>query len=1013
MLLDIYLEVGFLMNLWKLRTAKIVAAISVIAFAGPITQAQAVDTSIFDTSFGTDGIATISIPKQVSTTEITDVLIDASQNTIALVNINTVNGEFEIGEPKVAIARYLLDGLRDQTFGDGSGSTTPLALWQASIALQSDGKILLVGLDRSSINTALVVRRYLPTGKIDTSFATNGTYRLASLPNRSFKNRALVTVNPAGRIILATEINNGYNGTTNFYFVGLTKFGTEDYDFDGGGNFVKEFVFQPGQSALPELYELKYLAAGGILALGRTGASEMLLLKFNSQGILDESFGGVNNVGGMVTVSFPNQTYTRITTMNELPNGDIAFAGAVKETTAYSEDWFYAMALFNENGVAKTSFNATGFLVTNVVATSHPDVHGIVRRQSGNFHFPVGSTGAVSLMTVNNTDATVGSAVVTYGAAGKANSIALQNNKLVIGGLLDNTNPASVLMRARDTAASDFLTQQDQYRELDMGLSIRKLLPLSDGKILGFGTAQASIFGNDQIVLFRLNSSGAIDRTFGTNGVTLVSNGDFIELDATGIAIRTDQKIVVLSEARHPDGRNAVLLRFTADGLLDSTFGSLGITSYDSGENDYPTSLIIDSEQRILVANNRCCDAPRAAIVRFTPNGQLDTGFDGATALATLGASNSVSQIKLDANQKIVLVGQADASGSLALVARLLPNGQLDSDFSEDGFTLVDLNDVGTANPYSYFEDFVITTTGKISAIGGGNTPNKREAVVFFKTNGNLDVSGTNQTGITRFASASDVDYAELNSIAQDGDGLLVVGGGAVDQSSLNSVFATVVRFGSNGLLDSDFDNGGIHLPNINGGAAFSTVTPVSLQQFLVGGFVVENGIMRGVVMRIGAPAPIVPVTTVPVTTVPVTTVPVTTVPATTVPATTVPATTVPATTVPVTTVPATTVPATTVPVVAAAVAPKITQDATLSAESAPVKLVIAVSQATILKNMKLTVPKGGVAKFSIAKSSAKVCKVVKKQVLGTAIGTCRVSVTIKTTSKKSVTKSMAFKVSG
>jgi hypothetical protein len=428
--------------------------------------------------------------------------------------------------------------------------------------------------------------------------------------------------------------------------------------------------------------------------------------------------------------------------------------------------------------------------------------------------------------------------------------------------------------------------------------------------------------------------------------------------------------------------------------------------------------LIIDSEQRILVANNRCCDAPRAAIVRFTPNGQLDTGFDGATALATLGDSNNVSHMKLDANQKIVLVGSAFTTGSLALVARLLPNGQLDSDFSGDGFTLVDLDDIETASRYSYFEDFVITTTGKIAAIGGGNTPSKREAVVFFKNNGNLDVSGTNQTGITRFASATGVDWAQLNSIAQDGDGFLVAGGGAIDESSWTSRFATVVRFGSNGLLDSDFDNGGTHLPNINGGAAFSTVTPVSLQQFLVGGFVVEDGMMRGLVMRIGAPAPIVPVTTVPVTTVPVTTVPVTTVPVTTVPVTTVPATTVPVTTVPATTIPSatvpvTTVPVTTVPLVAAAVAPKIAQDATLSTESAPVKLVIAVSQATILKNMKLTVPKGGVAKFSIAKSSAKVCKVVKKQVLGTAIGTCRVSVTIKTTSKKSVTKSMAFKVSG
>ena len=961
MLLDIYLEVRFLMNLWKLRTATFVAAISVIAFAGPVTQAQAVDTSIFDTSFGTDGIATISIPKQVSTTEITDVLIDASQHTIALVNINTVNDQIAIGEPKVAIARYLLDGLRDQTFGDGSGSTTPLALWQASIALQGDGKILLVGLDHSSINAALVARRYLPTGKIDTSFATNGTYRLASLPNRPFKNRALVSVNPAGRIILATEINNGYNGTTNFYFVGLTKFGTEDYEFGGGGNFVQEFVFQPNQSALPELYEVKYLAAGGILALGRTGESEMLLLKFNSQGILDYSFGGENNFGGMVTLSFPNQTYTRITTMNELPNGDIAFAGAVKATVEYSEDWFYAMALFDQTGVAKTTFNATGFLVTNVVATSHPDVHGIVRRQSGDFHFPVGSTGAVSLMTVNNTDATAGSAVVTYAAAGKANSIALQNNKLVIGGLLDNTNPASVLMRARFTTDNEFLTQQDQYRELDMGLSITKMLPLSDGKILGFGTAQASIFGNDQIVLFRLNSSGAIDRTFGTNGVTLVSNGDFYALEATGIAIRTDQKIVVLSQAWHPNSRNVVLLRFTADGLLDSTFGSSGITSYDSGENDYPTSLIIDNEQRILVANNRSNSVTRAAILRFSPNGQLDTGFDGTSALATLGESNNVSQMKLDANQKIVLVGSAFTTGSLALVARLLPNGQLDSDFSDDGFTLVDLDDVETASRSSGFEDFVITTTGKIAAIGYGNTPNKREAVVFFKNNGDLDVRGTNQTGMTRFASATGVDFAELDSIAQDGDGFLVVGGGAIDQSSWNSGFATVVRFGSNGLLNPDFDNGGIHLPNINGGAIFSSVSPVGVQQFLVSGFVIEDGMMRGLVMRIGAPAPIVPVTTVPATTVPVTTVPGTTVPVATV----------------------------------------------------PVKLVIAVSHATILKNMKLTVPKGGVATFSIAKSSAKVCKVVKKQVLGTAIGTCRVSVTIKTKSKKSVTKSMAFKVSG
>ena len=986
------------MKSWSSRTAQFLAAILVIAIAGPISQARATDTPITDPTYGTQGVTTISIPKQPSTSEVSEVLIDANGKTIALVNINVWNNQQQLGEPRVVIARYLLDGPSDETFGDGSGSTTPLALTGASIALQGDGKILLVGLDYTQTSVALVVRRYLPTGKIDTSFATDGIYRLVSLPNRSFKGRALVTVNSVGQIILATEINNGNESSTNFYFVALTKFGTENYAFNYGGSYVGEFFFEQGSSS-PELFAVKYLATGGFLALGKTGGSEMILLKFNVHGVLDTSFGGTNNVGGIVTVSFPNQGYTKLTTMIELPNGHLAVAGIV--SAAYLDDWFYAMALFDENGIADTSFNATGFLKTNVVATEQTDVHGIVKQASGPFYFPVYSGGDVALMRIDEDGSNPFLKTFTPALEGRAISVALQNQKLVIGGSLGNSHPTSVVIRAADATASTVVIQENHYQELELGLKIEKLVPLGDGKILGLGSADTgSMWGESSMpLLFRLNADGSVDSSFGDNGFVLVNNASYGEIEPSGLAVQDDGKIVVVAQAN--DNQTDVLLfRTTSTGVMDTAFGIQGFLEYDSGGNDYPSSLIIDSEQRILVANNLCCDVPRGVIVRFSPNGQLDTGFDGTTALATLGDSNSVAQIKLDANQKIVLVGSAATSGSLALVARLLPNGQLDSEFSEDGFTLLDLDDVGTSNRYSYFQDFVITTTGKIAAIGGGNTPEKREAVVFFESNGNLDTSRANQTGITRYESAAAVDYAEATSIVGDGDGFLVVGGGAVDQSSPNSVFATVVRFGSNGLLDTSFDEDGVHLPDTNGAGFFTTVSRINVQQSLVGGYVLVDGIQQGLLMRIGV---IPTVVTTPSSSVPQS--PPSSVETT---QTTVP-TTVPTTS---TTVPAT---VTTGPVVVTTVpvATTMPQVVMAAAEPMPLKLVISVSQATILKNMKLTVPKGGVATMSVAKSSAKVCKVVKKQVVGTAIGTCRVSVTIKMKTKKNMTKSMAFKVSG
>src|SRR5215470_11606481 len=86
----------------------------------------------------------------------------------------------------------------------------------------------------------------------------------------------------------------------------------------------------------------------------------------------------------------------------------------------------------------------------------------------------------------------------------------------------------------------------------------------SDGKIL------AAVPANLHLTVFRFNTNGSVDNTFGTNGsVAITGSGIFLPPASGGIALQPDGKILV-------DSRNFVA-RLLANGQLDSTFGSNGV----------------------------------------------------------------------------------------------------------------------------------------------------------------------------------------------------------------------------------------------------------------------------------------------------------------------------------------------------------------------------------------------------------------------------------------------------
>jgi uncharacterized delta-60 repeat protein len=80
---------------------------------------------------------------------------------------------------RILLARYLPNGSLDPSFGDGGQVETKVGEWAfaGSVALQSDGKIVVVGGSYQGDNNVLeefTLARYNPNGSLDTTFGTDG-----------------------------------------------------------------------------------------------------------------------------------------------------------------------------------------------------------------------------------------------------------------------------------------------------------------------------------------------------------------------------------------------------------------------------------------------------------------------------------------------------------------------------------------------------------------------------------------------------------------------------------------------------------------------------------------------------------------------------------------------------------------------------------------------------------------------------------------------------------------------
>jgi uncharacterized delta-60 repeat protein len=218
---------------------------------------------------------------------------------------------------------------------------------------------------------------------------------------------------------------------------------------------------------------------------------------------------------------------------------------------------------------------------------------------------------------------------------------------------------------------------------------IEDLVLLPDGKIVAVGrSANPQASWNDDVAIARYNSDGSLDTSFDGDGLVVTTSTN--EEQGTSVAVQADAKIVVTGYTVMSNVGYFLTMRFNANGSLDTTFGNSGIKTTTFSSSAQASTQIIQPDGKILVGGHRASGmTTMAALVRYNSDGSLDTSFDGDGKLDSLFANNMqrVNKMEVQANGKIVFVGDGGAGGDSVFAVRLNTNGSLDTTLNQTGVT--------------------------------------------------------------------------------------------------------------------------------------------------------------------------------------------------------------------------------------------------------------------------------------------------------------------------------------
>jgi len=317
------------------------------------------------------------------------------------------------------------------------------------------------------------------------------------------------------------------------------------------------------------------------------------------------------------------------------------------------------------------------------------------------------------------------------------------------------------------------------------------VIELPDGKIVAAG-----VVNNRQLALARYAADGRLDTSFGSKGMTNSLIGSY-RMFVAGLGRQGDGKLIVGGYLQSVGGQtNAYLFRLNTHGAVDNTFG-FDMPAFTGTFH----ALGVQQDDKIILVGRR--DTTGFLAVRAGPDGALDTGFgDGGTVVVPIGGQSAVARcVKVLDNGKILLGGSCtrDGNSDFTLV-RLNADGTLDTSFGSNGIVMIDMG----GDSDSCHSICLQGTDGGFVAGGSTNAGGSSKiALAHFLENGALEPSfGPAGKVVTPLMS-----LGECTCVLARTDGTLIAIGYA--QTPQNVRGCLEVRYHSNGSLDTAFGQDG------------------------------------------------------------------------------------------------------------------------------------------------------------------------------------------------------------
>jgi uncharacterized delta-60 repeat protein len=360
---------------------------------------------------------------------------------------------------------------------------------------------------------------------------------------------------------------------------------------------------------------------------------KFLLLRYKPNGSLDTTF----DSDGMVT--WPD-TAAHGKAIVVKSDGKILVGGLL-----YGEETSdYGLFQFNSDGSLDASFGSSG-IVTSDPLGSVDDGEAIAVQSDG------------KILLVGHSDIEISG--IQYGK----DFFMLRYNP---DGTLDTT-----------FGTGGFVREDFDYFDNGVSVGIQ-----SDGKIVAaIHTSSYNYFLNSTVLL-RYDADGSLDPSFGEGG-TVTGAG----LSCYDMAIQGDDKILVTG---YLSGDEA-LWRYDEDGSLDSSFSGDGMAATDVGRA-FTKSVVVQEDGKIVLAGYMGGDF---LMLRYNADGSLDTtyGSEGVVITDIKGNSDSGYAATIQSDDKTLLTGTTFSGTSYDVALLRFNTSTVDQSGDVDGSGTVEIAD--------------------------------------------------------------------------------------------------------------------------------------------------------------------------------------------------------------------------------------------------------------------------------------------------------------------------------